>query len=73
MRAFMDWAAWYNCAPKGAIVKMVLPIPDIAKEGRTKAHTAATNINTDSLKLAQLEGLLHHQKHRLGCRRPRLQ
>ncbi len=57
MRSFIDWAAWYNCAPKGAILKMVLPIPDIAKEGRTKADSFATRINADTLQLASLAGL----------------
>lgn len=36
MRKFIDWSAWYNCSPKGAILKMVLPIDDIEKTGRLK-------------------------------------
>jgi len=58
MRQFIDWAAWYNCAPKGAILKMTLPIDDIAKEGRkaTQAHIE-TAINTDGIALAQLSDL----------------
>src|SRR5271170_4833280 len=35
-RKFIDWAAWYNCAPKGMVLKMVLPIGDVAKEVRGK-------------------------------------
>lgn len=26
MRQFIDWVAWYNCAPRGAVLKMVLPV-----------------------------------------------
>ena len=36
MRAFIDWAAWYNCAAKGMVLKMVFPVPGIDKEGRKK-------------------------------------
>jgi primosomal protein N' (replication factor Y) (superfamily II helicase) len=36
MREFIDWAAWYNCAPKGAMLKMALPIADIGKKSRVK-------------------------------------
>ena len=57
-RQFIDWVAWYNCAPKGAILKMVLPIPDIAKEGRksTIAHIE-TNIDMSAVKLAELSDI----------------
>src|SRR5690606_17867146 len=34
LRQFIDWAAWYNCTPKGAMLKMVLPISEIDKTGR---------------------------------------
>ncbi len=27
-RAFVDWAAWYNCAPRGAVLKLALSAPD---------------------------------------------
>jgi len=53
MRQFIDWVAWYNCAPKGAILKMVLPIADIAKEGR-KSITAPIETPVDAIKLADL-------------------
>lgn len=28
MRQFIEWAAWYNCAPLGTMLKMVLPVDD---------------------------------------------
>ena len=56
MRDFINWAAWYNCAPHGAMVKMIIPIPTIAKEGRTKADAFATHIDTAAINLAQLSG-----------------
>lgn len=34
MRQFVEWAAWYNCALKGSVLKMVLPMADLTKEGR---------------------------------------
>ncbi|NBX03144.1 MAG: primosomal protein N' [Alphaproteobacteria bacterium] len=42
LRAFVDWAAWYNCAPKGAMLKMVLPIAEVVREmkSRVKIDTA---------------------------------
>lgn len=55
MRKFIDWTAWYNCAPKGAVLKMTLPIDDIAKEGRkSTAAFIETNIDTTKIQLAQL-------------------
>jgi len=42
MRQFIDWAAWYNCAPKGAMLKMTLPIANIDKEGRSKKNPHPT-------------------------------
>lgn len=27
-RAFMDWVAWYNCAPRGAVLKLALSAPE---------------------------------------------
>jgi primosomal protein N' (replication factor Y) len=43
MRAFIDWAAWYNCAPKGSMLKMVLPVAEIAKEGRIQFEPPPDN------------------------------
>lgn len=54
MRGFVDWAAWYNCAPKGAILKMVLPVGEIEKEGRAHVETA---IDVAKINLAPLSGL----------------
>ena len=54
MRQFIDWVAWYNCAPKGAILKMVLPIADIAKDGRVSIETT---IDMNGLKLAALSDI----------------
>ncbi len=51
LRKFIDWAAWYNCAPKGAMLKMLLPIDDIEKQGRVKLDTS---IDTDRIKLTAL-------------------
>lgn len=55
MRTFIDWAAWYNCAPKGAILKMVLPIADIDKAGRKTAPTFS--INPGHIHLATLSAV----------------
>jgi len=40
-RKFIDWAAWYNCAARGAMLKMVLPIDadEILKKGRVQLKT----------------------------------
>lgn len=31
MRKFVEWAAWYTCSPKGAVLKMCLAVPDALK------------------------------------------
>lgn len=36
MRKFIDWSAWYNCAPRGMVLKMALPVSGIEKKGRIK-------------------------------------
>lgn len=38
-RKFIDWAAWYNCGAKGAMLKMVLPVDEIEKKGRVHLET----------------------------------
>jgi primosomal protein N' (replication factor Y) len=56
LRAFIDWAAWYNCAARGAMLKMSLPIAEIDKTGRISMQQVAMqpqNILGDS-KLAPL-------------------
>ena len=52
-RKFIDWAAWYNCAARGAMLKMVLPIAsdEVDKLGRVKLETA---IDTSKINLAPL-------------------
>ena len=39
VRKFIDWAAWYNCGPKGSMLKMLLPIDEIEKRGRAHINT----------------------------------
>ncbi len=51
MRRFIDWVAWYNCALKGAVLKMVLPVADIGEEGRVAVHTS---METGKIDLAPL-------------------
>lgn len=66
MRKFLDWAAWYNCAPKGAVLKMTLPIKDIAKEGRKRFDPGEMQMHiaklSDAQKIAaqQIEQKLGH-------------
>ncbi len=56
-RKFLGWAAWYNGAPLGNVIKMVLPIADIAKQGRiTSEHVpliAVDNITIPELSKKQ--------------------
>ena len=57
-REFIDWTAWYNCAPKGAILKMVLPIADIAKETRKSvAAHVNTHLDIGNINLAPLSDI----------------
>ncbi len=58
MRQFIDWSAWYNCAQKGAMLKMVLPIADIDKQGRKEIPAHA--INTAHMRLAELSSVQAH-------------
>ena len=50
-REFIDWAAWYNCAAKGAVLKMVLPMDEIDKTGRVHLDT---QVKLGDIKLAPL-------------------
>lgn len=36
LRGFIAWAAWYNCALPGMVLKMVLPVDAVDKQGRLK-------------------------------------
>ncbi len=57
LRAFIDWAAWYNCAGRGAMLKMTLPIAEIDKTGRLTMDDVV-----DSGGLQQLSDLSAKQK-----------
>ncbi len=39
---FAKWVAWYNCAPLGTVIKMIMPISDIDKEGRMREVAAVS-------------------------------
>lgn len=56
LREFIDWAAWYNCAPKGAMLKMVLPIAEVMKDIKTRAHLD-TSIDLATIDLAPLSAI----------------
>jgi primosomal protein N' (replication factor Y) len=43
LREFIRWAAWYNCAPLGAVLKMVLPIGADALDVRRKSKLSSPN------------------------------
>lgn len=38
MREFIDWVAWYTLAPKGAVLKMALSVPDAMHTPATQTH-----------------------------------
>jgi primosomal protein N' (replication factor Y) len=38
MRDFIDWVAWYSLAPKGAVLKMALSVPDALHTPATQTH-----------------------------------
>ncbi len=66
LRKFVDWTSWYACAPKGAILKMVLPMPDIAKEGRKSTSAfIETDIDLSKIHLANLSGIQKEAADRL--------
>jgi len=52
-RKFIEWTAWYNGSAKGAVIKMVLPIHDISKQGRITPSQIAS-IHAESITLAEL-------------------
>jgi len=55
MREFIDWVAWYNCAPRGMVLKMVFPVSGIDKEGRKKVSMPV--IDSKHIKLAKLSAV----------------
>jgi len=55
MRQYIDWAAWYNCAPKGMVLKMVLPIAEVMKGIKTRSSTLIeTGLDIQAFKLPPL-------------------
>ncbi|MDX2074184.1 MAG: primosomal protein N' [Alphaproteobacteria bacterium] len=52
-RKFLQWTAWYNGAPKGAVIKMALPIADIEKQGRVTASQISA-IHHENITIAEL-------------------
>jgi primosomal protein N' (replication factor Y) len=65
VRKFIDWAAWYNCAPKGSMLKMLLPIDDIEKRGRTHINT---EIDMGKIKLTPLSEVQQNAADNLGAK-----
>ncbi len=63
LRKFVSWAAWYNCAPIGAMLKMLLPIDEIEKTGRVHINTA---IDIQKINLTPLSGIQKNAAHNLG-------
>ncbi len=55
-RAFIDWAAWYNCAPKGAMLKMVLPIAEVGEEVKSRVKIE-TEVDIARFNLAPLSDI----------------
>ncbi|MFW0777763.1 MAG: replication restart helicase PriA [Rickettsiales bacterium] len=62
-REFINWAAWYNCAPLGAMLKMALPVSDIAKKGRIQLDTS---IDESKIALADLSDMQKTAADRLS-------
>ena len=56
LRDFIDWAAWYNCAPKGAMLKMVLPLADVMDDIKTRVKLD-THVDIARFNLAPLAGM----------------
>lgn len=52
--AFAKWVAWYNCTALGTVIKMILPIADIDKEGRVK-EVVSHNIAPHSPHLSDIQ------------------
>ncbi len=65
MRKFIEWAAWYNCAPLGAVLKMLLPIDDIDKHGRVQLNTI---IDSEKIKLTPLSNIQQNAADTLGAK-----
>ena len=63
VRKFIDWAAWYNCAPKGSMLKMLLPIDEIEKTGRLHVNT---KIDISKINLTPLSEVQQKAADNLG-------
>ncbi len=63
IRKFISWAAWYNCAPLGAMLKMLLPIDEIDKRGRVHINT---EISISKINLSPLSDIQKNAAHNLG-------
>ncbi len=50
---FARWVAWYNCTPLGTVIKMLMPIADIDKEGRIKEAA----VKNDTPRTPHLSGM----------------
>lgn len=51
---FIKWVAWYNCAPMGAVLKMVLPVSDPDKKIQDATRKKLLPVSYDGGRLAQL-------------------
>ena len=65
VRKFIDWAAWYNCAPKGSMLKMLLPINEIEKTGRVHVNT---KIDINKINLTPLSEVQQNAADILGAK-----
>jgi primosomal protein N' (replication factor Y) len=65
MRKFISWAAWYNCAPIGMVLKMLLPIDEIDKRGRTHINT---EIDKTKIKLTPLSKIQQDAADTIGAK-----
>ena len=54
--SLIKWVAWYNAAPIGAILKMVLPVADAEVHGRKSLDSYIPTIDVSAIKLMPLAG-----------------
>lgn len=68
--AMMKWTAWYNAAPVGAVLKMVLPVADAETQGRKSLDEYIGAIEPKNIKLMPLSDAQQTAadllKHKLG-------
>ncbi len=59
IRSFIDWVAWYNIAPKGAVLKMLLSAPDALKPpAKQLCYKLAENASVNSKARRKIANLL---------------